>query len=149
MHDAMFGIGMYRYYADIAPGAFKLLRWLLLLPGGDRTAGLRQMIAAREHGQVMRGEVEYQLHLIYLWYEHRAADALTLLRALEARYPRNPLFALAEAEIHDTYLHDLTASENVLRALIARAESKRVNQADVAIRRAEQAIAALRTRAKH
>ena len=43
MHDAEFGIGMYRYYADVAPAVLRLLRWLLLLPGGDRVDGLRQL----------------------------------------------------------------------------------------------------------
>src|SRR5262249_40379018 len=33
--DAYFGIGLYHYYADVAPAAAKLLRWLLFLPGGD------------------------------------------------------------------------------------------------------------------
>ena len=36
MHDAEFGIGMYRYYAGVAPAIFRFLRFLLLLPGGDR-----------------------------------------------------------------------------------------------------------------
>ena len=36
LDDAYFGIGMYRYYADVAPAAAKILRFLLLLPGGDR-----------------------------------------------------------------------------------------------------------------
>src|SRR5205814_6664220 len=36
LQDAHFGIGLYRYYADVAPAAAKMLRWLLFLPGGDR-----------------------------------------------------------------------------------------------------------------
>ena len=46
LHDALFGIGMYRYYAAVAPTGLRMLRWLLLLPGGDRKAGLEQMIDA-------------------------------------------------------------------------------------------------------
>jgi hypothetical protein len=42
MHDAAFGIGAYRYYADIAPASLRWLRWLLLLPGGNRSAGWRR-----------------------------------------------------------------------------------------------------------
>ena len=30
--DAYFGIGLYHYYADVAPTAAKILRWLLFLP---------------------------------------------------------------------------------------------------------------------
>ncbi|HEX8028035.1 MAG TPA: hypothetical protein VF491_06220, partial [Vicinamibacterales bacterium] len=32
MHDAEFGVGMYRYYAGVAPAVFRFLRFLLLLP---------------------------------------------------------------------------------------------------------------------
>jgi hypothetical protein len=148
MHDAQFGIGMYRYYAAVAPSAFRFLRWLLLLPGGDRSGGLQQMLAARDRGRVVRGEAEYQLHLIYLWYEHRPADALLLIRDLETRYPRNPLFALIEADIQDKYFHDAAASERTLRSLIARAETKRINQSTLAVHRASQAIASLHARTK-
>ena len=45
LDDARFGIGLYKYYADIAPAAAKILRFLLLLPGGDRTEGLRRHAA--------------------------------------------------------------------------------------------------------
>jgi hypothetical protein len=43
LQDAYFGIGLYHYYADVAPVAAKVVRWLLLLPGGDKEAGLREM----------------------------------------------------------------------------------------------------------
>jgi hypothetical protein len=147
MHDAKFGIGMYRYYADVAPAALRFLRWLFLLPGGDREGGLKQMQAAREQGFVVRGEADYQLHLIYLWYEERAHDALALIRSLQDRYPRNPLFVLIEAEIHDVYFHDLKASETVLRHLLARADAGDVNASSIATRRANARLRALHTRA--
>jgi tetratricopeptide (TPR) repeat protein len=47
MDDAYFGLGMYKYYADVAPAAARVLRFLLLLPGGDRKEGLREMLRAR------------------------------------------------------------------------------------------------------
>ena len=146
MHDAKFGIGLYRYYADVAPAALRFLRWLLLLPGGDRKAGLRQMLDAREQGFVVRGEADYQLHLIYLWYEDRSDEALALIRSLQDRYPHNPLFILDEAEILDVYFHDQKSSEAVLRALIARAEAKQVNQSDIAARRARALLTTLHAR---
>ena len=143
LHDAKFGVGMYRYYADIAPPGMRLLRRILLLPDGNRAAGLRQINEAREHGSVTRGEAEYQLHLIYLWYEQRSRDALALVHGLQARYPRNPLFYLIEAEIHDEYFHDLSASRRALDDLLTRANSKRVNAPSIAARRATTALARL------
>jgi hypothetical protein len=124
--DAHFGIGMYHYYADVAPAFAKFLRWLLLLPGGDRARGLREMQQTREHGEVLRGEADYQLHLVYVWYEHRTDDALNLLRGLDARYPNNPLFLHQIAEIREAYLHDHEASADAWRTLIARAKDGRV-----------------------
>jgi hypothetical protein len=146
LHDAKFGIGMYRYYADVAPAALRLLRWLLLLPGGDRTHGLRQMLDARDRGHVIHGEADYQLHLIYLWYEHRAPEALALIRGLQRRHPRNPLFSLIDARIADVYFHDARGSEQTLRALIARAHGDRLNLSTLAERRAQHALRALQSR---
>ena len=119
--DAYFGIGLYHYYADVAPAYAKMLRWLLLLPGGDRRAGLREMLKARERGELLAGEADYQLHLIYLWYENKPREALGLLESLDARYPSNPLFLQRIADVHDVYFHDPRASAAAWRALLERA----------------------------
>jgi len=149
LHDAHFGIGMYRYYAAVAPVGLRMFRWLLLLPGGNRQEGLQQMIDGYEQGDVIRGEAAYQLHLIYLWYEDRPADALMLIRGLQQRYPRNPLFVLIEAKILDVYFHDVEASGNVLLELIARAQSADVNESALAVRRARTMLSALRAPAAY
>ena len=84
--------GCIRYYADVAPAAAKILRFLLMLPGGNRTEGLAQMLRARTRGRLLQGEADYQLQVIYLWYEHRTDLAVELLQSLHERYPGNPLF---------------------------------------------------------
>jgi hypothetical protein len=147
LHDAKFGIGLYHYYAAVAPAALRMFRWLLLLPGGNREAGLQQMLDARQQSVVIRGEADYQLHLIYLWYEKRPHDALAIIRDLARRYPHNPLFALVEAEIHDVYFHDAATSAAVLKTVIARAEHAEVNERAIAQRRARAALDALQARA--
>jgi tetratricopeptide (TPR) repeat protein len=126
LQDAYFGIGLYHYYADVAPAAFRMLRWLLLLPGGDRVQGLQEMLRARSQGQLLRSEADYQLHLIYLWYEKQPQEALTLLRDLEDRHPTNPLFPQLIAQVQDTYLHDLQASEQTWQGLLESARAGRV-----------------------
>jgi hypothetical protein len=126
LDDAYFGIGLYHYYADVAPAAAKILRWLLFLPGGDRVKGLQEMLQARERGALLKGEADYQLHFIYLWYERNTLRALDLLQALDARYPNNPLFLQRIADIQDQYLHDRDASARTWRTLIARARDGRV-----------------------
>jgi len=142
LDDAYFGIGMYHYYADIAPAYAKLLRRLLLLPGGDRDAGLREIERARERGAILRGEADFQRHLIDLWYEHEPRRALAILEALDRRYPSNPLFVERIADLHDRYLHDPRASAAAWRTLLSRAERSAVYDARAADTRARLGLAA-------
>ena len=128
MHDAEFGIGMYRYYADVAPAVLRFLRWLLLLPGGNRVEGLQQLERAASQGLLVGGEAQFQIHVLYLWYENKFREALELIRTLQVRYPRNPLFYQLEGEILDGYLHDPAASLRASERLLALARSGAVNQ---------------------
>lgn len=132
MHDAEFGIGMYRYYAGVAPALFRFLRFFLMLPGGDRAGGLEQLERASRLGVLVRGEAQYQIQVLYLWYEHRSAEALAILRGLQVRYPRNPLFRQIEAEILDVYFHDHAASLKASEQLLALAKTRAVVRADIA-----------------
>lgn len=132
MHDAEFGIGMYRYYAGVAPAAFRFLRFLLLLPGGDREGGLQQLERAADRGSLVRGEARYQIQILYLWYEHKSQEALALIRGLQQRYPHNPLFRQIEAEVLDAYFHDHAASLQASEQLLSLAESRAVFRADIA-----------------
>lgn len=141
LEDANFGIGMYEYYADVAPAAAKLLRFLLLLPGGDRADGLARMQRARTRGKLLQGEADYQLQIIYLWYEHRVDLAAALLQSLRERYPGNPLFAAQLADVQDRYLHDPTATLATWRELLAAAQEERVNEPALAETEARLGIA--------
>jgi tetratricopeptide (TPR) repeat protein len=127
--DAQFGIGIYRYYADVAPAPAKLLRWLLLMPGGDRVKGLRAIEATSRTGELMRDEAAFQLHQIDIWYERKPNEAIALLRSLDERYPTNPLFLQRIAETYDDYLHDARASVAAWQTLIDRARHDRVYDA--------------------
>jgi tetratricopeptide (TPR) repeat protein len=134
--DAHFGVGLYKYYADVVPAAARIVQWLLLLPGGDREDGLRLMRQARERGQLLASEADFQLHLIYLWYERRPADALALLEGLDRQYPSNPLFLQRIAEVQCEYLHDHAASAATWQRLLDRARSGEVEAGDLATARA-------------
>jgi hypothetical protein len=130
--DAQFGLGLYEYYADIAPTAARILRVLMLLPGGDRARGLARMQRTRESGQLLADEAAFQLHVVYFWYENRAADALALLGELVRRHPRNPYFRRAIAEAETVYLHDLSASLASWRELARLADTNGVNEGALA-----------------
>lgn len=141
LDDAYFGIGLYQYYADVAPTAAKVLRFLLMLPGGSKKEGLARMKRTRAKGALLQGEADYQLHILYLWYEKRADLALDLLASLRERYPGNPLFAAQIADVQDRYQHDIMASLASWRALLAAARQGTVNEAALAETQARLGIA--------
>jgi tetratricopeptide (TPR) repeat protein len=141
LQDAWFGIGLYHYYADVAPAALRFLRWMLLLPGGDKVEGLREMVRARDRGELLRGEADFQLHLIYLWYEHNDDEALRLLDGLRAAYPHNPLFPQSIADAQHVYRHDHAASLDAWRVLLDLARQKRVSLPEMSETRARLGMA--------
>jgi tetratricopeptide (TPR) repeat protein len=141
MHDAWFGIGLYHYYADVAPAAARVLRWLLFLPGGDRVRGLQEMLRARDQGTLLRSEADYQLHILYLWYEEEPDRALELLEALQLRHAENPHFRQLIAEVQDVYKHDLTASLRSWRMLFEAARRDKVALPEMAETRARLGMA--------
>jgi tetratricopeptide (TPR) repeat protein len=132
MADAYFGIGLYHYYAAVAPAAARMLRWILLLPGGDRAGGLEEMRRARAGGLLVRDEADYQLHLIDVWYEKQYQRALEYLAGLTARHPRNPHFRQATAEIQDFYIDDTGASLRTWQALLDAARRREVEDPEMA-----------------
>jgi hypothetical protein len=146
--DAHFGIGLYEYYADVASSAAKVLRWLLFLPGGDRVKGLQDMLRARNDGELLRGEADFQLYLIDVWYEHEPVRGIERLKSLDARFPANPIFLERIAETYDTYLHDARMSADAWRTLIDRAHGDHVYDASGTSTRAEMKLHALMARSK-
>jgi len=142
--DASFGLGLYRYYADVAPIALKILRWMLLLPGGDREEGLQEMLRARREPLLAASEADYQLHLVYLWYERQPERALALLRELVSRHPRNPHFRKAIADVQDVYFGDVQASLASWEALLEAARTGQVAEPAIAETHARRGIARAR-----
>ena len=143
LQEAYFGIGLYHYYADVAPAAAKMLRWLLLLPGGDKAEGMQEMMRARAHAELLEDEADYQLHIIYLWYEKQPQRALALLTNLRDRHPRNPLFPQLIAQVQDVYLHDLPATLRTWRSLLDAARGHRVAYSALAETRARLGAASV------
>jgi tetratricopeptide (TPR) repeat protein len=144
--DAYFGIGLYHYYADVAPAYARLLRWLLLLPGGNRVAGLQEMLRARERAAIFRGEADLQLALVYLWYERRPPEAIAILESLDARYPFNPFFLERIADARAVQLRDRDGSAAAWSRLRDRARSGATFDAARVARRAEEKLRAINGR---
>ncbi len=104
----------------------------MMLPGGDRTRGLARMQQTRQAGQLLADEAAFQLHVVYFWYENRAADALALLGELVRRHPRNPYFRRAIADAETVYLHDTSAALASWRDLARLADTNGVNEGALA-----------------
>jgi tetratricopeptide (TPR) repeat protein len=132
LDDANAGLGLYQYYADIAPSVIKVLRWFLGLPGGDKVKGLAQLRRARQHGVLLKAEAAYQLHFIDLWYEHKSDEAIDILADLHARYPHNPIFLLNTAQAHEVYRSDRAAALAAYRSLISGARSGSLREPQLA-----------------
>jgi tetratricopeptide (TPR) repeat protein len=128
LHDAYFGIGLYHYYADVAPAAARILRVLLLMPGGDKEKGLREMLRAREQGVLLAGEADFQLHWLYLWYEDQPRRSIELVQGLDQRFPSNPVFLQRAAEIQSEKLKDHRAAAATWETLLARARTGQVQE---------------------
>ncbi len=126
MGDAYFGLGLYHYYAAIAPRAARIISMLMFLPSGDRAGGLREMEQARSRGILLRGEADYQLHLIYLWYERQHTTALRLIEGLRARYPHNPIFHLRLADVQAGYIRNHQAALQTYRSMLDAARAERI-----------------------
>jgi len=124
--DAYFGLGLYHYYAAIAPRAARILSMLMFLPGGDREGGLREMEQTRSKGMLLRGEADYQLHLIYLWYERQHITALRLIDGLRTRYPHNPVFYLRLADVQGNYVRNHQSALQTYRSLLEGARAGRI-----------------------
>ncbi len=93
--DANFGLGVYNYFVDTLPGYVKMLRFLILLPGGDRETGLRQIQQAMENGRIVNAEARFHLAKNYSRSSERQFEkSLELLRQMQREYPRNPLWKL-------------------------------------------------------
>jgi predicted Zn-dependent protease len=93
---------------------------------------MEEMLRARNRGQLLRSEADYQLHVLYLWYEKQPERAVDLLAGLRERHPLNPHFPQAIAEIEDRYLHDPAASLRSYEALLAAARAGRVAESGMA-----------------
>ncbi len=142
LHDAYFGIGLYHYYADVAPAALKVVRWLLLLPGGDRVQGLREMLQARERGELLAGEADFQLHWLYLWYEQQAGASPEAAAGSRRALSVEPVFLQRIAEVQHEYFHDHRASGGHVEDAAGARTRRQVSAARLAEVRARLGLAA-------
>jgi tetratricopeptide (TPR) repeat protein len=95
LYDAYLAIGIYNYFEATLPGYVRMLRFLIRLPGGDRTLGLQQLQSAADNGELVVGEARFHLSKNYSRNSERQYEkSLDLLQAMLRDYPHNPLWKL-------------------------------------------------------
>jgi tetratricopeptide (TPR) repeat protein len=118
LNDAYFGIGLYNYFVDTLPTYVKMLRFLILLPGGDRLEGLRQIQEAMEKGQLVTSEARFHLAKNYSRsIDRQFAKSLELFRQMEQQYPHNPLWKLLTGST-ELRMGDVKEGEALYRQVI-------------------------------
>lgn len=122
--DAYLALGLYDYYADLAPSLVKLFRLLLFLPGGNRVEGLKRLEYAAHHGEMWAPQAQLELIQIYGWFEGRVDEALRLAQALNHQIPDNPEVALRLARLcAGPALEDYDCAADYFGLVLQRAQS--------------------------
>jgi len=125
--DALFGLGLYDYYADVLSRAAKVIRFLARIPGGDRQRGLASIEDAAGRAALHRTEARVQLFEIHAFYEERPGRAMDQLDELRRLYPTHPLWALRAAEHLRARLGAYGDAVLVGREILARAARGETN----------------------
>lgn len=93
--DAKFGIGIYKYYADMIPEKYPILKPVMFFfPPGNRAEGLKALLDVKDNGLFARDEAAYFLINIYNNQEMNYKGAFELSKMLISKYPNNPYFKL-------------------------------------------------------
>lgn len=91
--DALFGIGVYNYFAEYVPEKYPLLKPLLIIfPSGNKSLGLQQIKETSQYGIYAKTEATYILAFLYLFYEKNYSEAEYYSKILYDQFPENPVF---------------------------------------------------------
>lgn len=99
MADAYTGLGLYNYYVDTLSAMARVLRFLMGIPGGSKTEGIRQLETAMEKGDLTRVEARFYLAKDLRTYDQAYARSLEIFTPLVQEFPRNPVFELLLGDI--------------------------------------------------
>jgi tetratricopeptide (TPR) repeat protein len=98
--DADFGFGLYNYYVDTLSAIARILRFFMGIPGGSKQDGVRLLERAIAQGVLTSNVARFYLALNLHRYDQQYEKALNLLGPLVEKYPANPLFQLAHADLY-------------------------------------------------
>jgi hypothetical protein len=124
--DLDFGLGLYDYYADTLPRFFKIVAFVLRIPGGDRERGLAAIASVARGGSLFHDdEARVQMYDIHSYFEGRPDRARHWIRAMWRLHPGWPLWGLRLAQLLGEPMGLWAESAAVARDIVATAEEGR------------------------
>ncbi len=94
MGDALTGLGLYNYLADVLSSFAKMLRFFMGIPGGNKQKGIEQLETAMNTGELTAVEARFYLARNLRNFDEQYERAAGLMQPLVAQYPDNPVFHL-------------------------------------------------------
>ncbi len=123
-NDAIFGLGLYNYYASILPEKYPILKPIMIfMPSTDKDEGIRQVKRTAEKGKYAKYEAVYFLMLIYFSDENKPFLSYNYAKILTKNFPDNPLFEKWEGRIAAKIGNSLKASE-IFKDVLLKGEKK-------------------------
>jgi tetratricopeptide (TPR) repeat protein len=116
MADAYTGLGLYNYYVDTLSPMARVLRFLMGIPGGSKTEGIRQLESAMQNGDLTRVDARFYLAKNLRTYDQSYASALEIFTPLVEEFPRNPVFQLLLGDIQEKLGRNELAAGSFRRA---------------------------------
>ncbi len=124
--DLDFGLGLYDYYADTLPRFFKVVAFVLRIPGGDRERGLDALARVARGGSTFHDdEARVQMYDVHSFFERKPDRALHWIREMWRRHPGWPLWGLKLAQLLGEPMGLWGESASVARQILATAEEGR------------------------
>ncbi len=127
--DLDFGLGLYDYYADTLPRFFRVVAFVMRIPGGDRERGLAEIARVARGGSLFHDdEARVQMYDIHSYFEGRPDRALHWIRTMWRLHPGWPLWGLRLAQLLGEPMGLWAESAAVARDILATAgEGRRPN----------------------
>ena len=122
--DLDFGLGLYDYYADTLPRLFKVVAFVLRIPGGDRERGLDALARVARGGSLFHDdEARVQMYDIHSYFERQPDCALHWIREMWRLHPGWPLWGLKLTQLLGEPMGLWSESASVARGILATAEA--------------------------
>jgi len=124
--DLDFGLGLYDYYADTLPRFFKLVAFVLRIPGGDRERGLDAIARVARGGSFFHDdEARVQMYDIQSYFERKPDGAVHWIREMWRLHPGWPIWGLKLSQLLGEPMGLWAESAAVARRILATAEEGR------------------------